>query len=57
MKDRNDGTFRESEDVASYTECTGLMPALPWTTEENINLSKLYSIHSGKVKRRKKRKE
>ena len=46
----------ETEDVASFTECTGLMPALPDTLQEDKDLSSLYGIHSAKghVRRRKK---
>jgi len=39
---------REAETVASATECTGLMPALPRDDAEDENASALYAIHSGK---------
>lgn len=38
-------TFKETEDIVSATECTGLMPALPDTMEEDKNLTALYGIH------------
>ena len=40
--------IRETEEVASATECTGLMPALPRDDAEDENASALYAIHSGK---------
>ena len=48
-KKRTDaGIIREAEEVASATECTGLMPALPRDDAEDENASALYAIHSGK---------
>lgn len=37
--------FEETEDVASMTECTGLMPVLPMDQEQDINYASLYGIH------------
>lgn len=46
MKDRDPREpFFEIEDVASYTECTGLMPALPKDEAQDINYAELYAIH------------
>lgn len=44
--------FREIETVASATECTGLMPALPLEEPEgDENLAQLYDIHAPEEKR------
>ena len=53
MKDRTKDTFMENEEVASFNECTGLMPFLPETIEEDRKLSSLYGIHSASKKREK----
>lgn len=37
--------FLCEEDVASATECTGLMPAMPQTDDQAIALSRLAGIH------------
>jgi len=37
--------FFETETVASVTECTGLMPALPKDAEQDVNYAELYAIH------------
>ena len=37
--------FEETENVASMTECTGLMPVLPMDQEQDINYASLYGIH------------
>ena len=39
---------RETEEVASATECTGLMPALPRDDAEDESAAALYAIHSAK---------
>ena len=39
--------------VVSGNECTGLMPFLPETIEEDRKLSSLYGIHSASKKREK----
>lgn len=39
--------FDESP-VASATECTGLMPALPEGAQSQANLANLYSVHREK---------
>ena len=52
--------FDEHENVASATECTGLMAALPRDMAEDENQAELYSIHSaaeGKLKCRKRAKK
>lgn len=38
--------------VASFTECTGLIPALPQDEYQDVNLSELYATHKGKKSRR-----
>ena len=43
----------DAEDVASATECTGLMPALPRSDAEDEAEASLYGIHSGKGTNRK----
>lgn len=40
--------IRETEEVASATECTGLMPALPRDEAEDECAAALYGIHSSK---------
>lgn len=44
MKDPRE-PFYETEDVASLTECTGLMPALPKDEAQDVNYAELYAIH------------
>ena len=46
---KDDGAFFDSDEVASFTECTGLMPALPRTETENEECASLYGIHRAKV--------
>lgn len=38
-------SFEGTEDVASMTECTGLMPVLPMDAEQDANYAELYAIH------------
>ena len=50
-KDRisDDASFEEIEDVASFTECTGLVPALPLNDPAaDEDLARLYAIHAPK---------
>ena len=42
------GRAPEAEAVASATECTGLMPALPRDAGEDANSAALYDIHRAK---------
>lgn len=37
--------FNHAENVASMTECTGLMPTLPEDLEQDENYAQLYAIH------------
>ena len=54
--DRKHGdTFGEGENIVSGTECTGLMPALPYTMEEDRSSSELYRIHSAHKRGKKRR--
>lgn len=48
--------FYGVEDVASMTECTGLMPALPLDNQQSANYAALYAIHKGKKTKKKKKK-
>ena len=43
---RTDESFYNVETTASATECTGLMPAVPYTEDGRENLSELMAIHS-----------
>ena len=43
---RTDESFYSVETTASATECTGLMPAVPYTEDGRENLSELMAIHS-----------
>lgn len=50
-KDRipEDVSFEEVEDVACFTECTGLFPALPLNDPAaDEDLARLYAIHAPK---------
>ena len=47
-KHNPDGSFQENEVVASATECTGLMPALPQDDVSDENSASLYGIHDAK---------
>ena len=49
-------TFDEHENVASATECTGLMAMMPRNMTEDENQAELYSIHSAAGKEMKCRK-
>ena len=51
---RKDDPFDEAMKVASSSECTGLMPALPATEQEDVNIAALYAIHKAKEKKKKK---
>ena len=46
--------FNGTEQVASLTECTGLMPALPQDQQQDVSSAALYAIHSAKQKKKKK---
>jgi hypothetical protein len=48
--------FFESEDIASATECTGLMPSLPQDQQQNINEAELYGVHKAKKPSKKSKK-
>ena len=50
-KNRNpsDPLVWETEELASATECTGLVPAAIQTPEEAENYSRLYTIHLQKT--------
>lgn len=45
MKDEKNNPFYEVEDVASVTECTGLMPVLPQNETQEENYAALYATH------------
>ncbi len=47
-------TFFDVEEVASGTECTGLMPTMVYTEDEAENLSQLEGIHPIKPQGKKK---
>lgn len=47
-------TFEETEEVASATECTGLMPVLPMDQEQDANYASLYGIHRSRKNHKKK---
>ena len=42
---RKNAVYEESCDVASATECTGLMPALPEDEAQDAAEAELYGIH------------
>ena len=48
-------TFGEGVNIASSTECTGLMPALPESMEEDRDMAEMYRIHSAKKDGKKRR--
>lgn len=57
MKDQQrkaDDTFGVTADVASATECTGLMPALPQGDAADANSAALCGIHGAKRARKKR---
>ena len=43
--ERSEDPFYELTRVASATECTGLMPSLPQSEEEDENYASLYATH------------
>lgn len=48
-KNHETTSFEEVEDVASFTECTGLFPALPLNDPAaDEDLARLYAIHAPK---------
>ena len=49
MKD----SFDEREIVASFTECTGLMPSLTVDEIENEDVARLYAVHSAETEEEK----
>ncbi len=51
---REDKPFEGVEEVASATECTGLMPALPVNDEADAASAALYVIHAAKGSRAKR---
>lgn len=57
MDENRENPFYEVQDVASYTECTGLMPALPRSEEQDENLASLYAVHKGKRAHRRNRRK
>lgn len=44
-KRKDSDPFFDGEKVGSANECTGLMPSLPQTPDEDRNSAELYSIH------------
>jgi len=42
-------SFEEREIVASFTECTGLMPAFAEDEEENEDITRLYAVHAAET--------
>lgn len=53
--DKERDPFFDAEQVASLTECTGLMPALPKDAQQDVNYAELYAIHCAKRKPEKKK--
>lgn len=47
--------FLETEQVASMTECTGLMPVLPADAQQDASYAALYAIHDARRKPKKKK--
>lgn len=41
--------IEETEDLASFTECTGLVPAAVQTEDEGETYAELYAIHNQKT--------
>ena len=41
--------IEETEDLASFTECTGLVPAAVQTEDEGEAYAELYAIHNQKT--------
>ena len=46
-------SFDDREIVASFTECTGLMPSLTIDEEENEDVARLYAVHSAETEEEK----
>jgi len=45
----HEDSFNETENVASATECTGLVPALPVNDPQaDADLTRLYAVHTPK---------
>lgn len=53
MNREHGDTFKQTEDIASFTECTGLMAMMPDDEAEDKTLAGLYGIHSACKHRRK----
>ena len=49
---KQDSTFGETGNVASATECTGLMPALPPDDAAQVESAALCGIHDAKRSRK-----
>lgn len=47
--------FYDVEQIASMTECTGLMPVLPDDEQQDVNYAELYGIHRAKQRRDKRK--
>jgi hypothetical protein len=45
IRKRKQNPFFEVNKVASATECTGLIPSLPQSDEEDENYASLYATH------------
>lgn len=54
MDERKD-PFYDVEQVASITECTGLMPALPQDGQQEASYAALYAIHNARRRDARKR--
>jgi len=49
FRDSEDKSFFETENVASASECTGLIPALPVNDPDAMeDLAQMYAIHAPK---------
>ena len=48
MREKISTPIRDVEELASATECTGLVPAAIQTPEEAENYAQLYAIHTQK---------
>jgi len=46
-------SFDEREVVASFTECTGLMPSLTSDEDENEDVARLYAVHAAETEEEK----
>lgn len=48
MADKSsENPFYDIEQVASFTECTGLMPVVPQDEDQDENYASLYATHKG----------